>query len=99
MGILFFLGLGILALLVLLLAGLFARGKFMVILAGIVAAILMVLECLLLNLLAGIGSATSTSQQGYQMLEITIAVFVLSLTAYFPLALARIKARKNRPPQ
>jgi hypothetical protein len=99
MGILFFLGLGILALLVLLLAGFFAPGKVTVILAGLIAAILMVLECLLLNVLAGIGSATSTSQQGYQVLEITIAIFVLSLAAYFPLALIRVKRRsKNRGP-
>ena len=95
MGILFFFGLGILALLVLLVAGFFAPGKKTVILAGIIAAILMVLECLLLNVLAGIGSATSTSQDGYRMLEITAAIFSLSLAAYFPPALARVRTRKN----
>ncbi|HOI37073.1 MAG TPA: hypothetical protein PLF11_06785 [Bacillota bacterium] len=96
LNIAFLFGLGVLALTVLLLAGCFARGKVMIVLAAAIAVVLMVLECLLLNLLAGIGSATSTSQQGYQMLKITIAVFVLSLAAYFPLALARIKARKRK---
>jgi hypothetical protein len=91
----FLFGLGVLALLILLLAGCFARGKVTVILAGILAAILMVLECLLLNVLAGIASATSTSQQGYQMLEITVAIFVVSLAAYFPLAFIRVKRRSN----
>ena len=56
MGTLFFFGLGLLALLILLLAGFFARSKIVVILAGVIATVLMVLECLLLNLLAGIGS-------------------------------------------
>ena len=96
---LFLYGLGVLALLVLVLAGCFARGKVMVILAGIVAIGIMVLECLLLNVLAGIASATSTSQQGYKPLEGMIAVFVISLAAYFPLAFIRIKNRgKSNPP-
>jgi hypothetical protein len=59
---LFLFGLGVLAFLVLLLAGCFARGKVMVILAGMVATALMVLKCLLLNVVAGIGSAASEHQ-------------------------------------
>ena len=92
-------GLGVLALLILFLAGLLARGRVTVILAGIASSVLMALECLLLYWTAGIASATSTSQQGDELFRGAVAVFALSLAIYFPLAIAKLNARKSRKPR
>jgi hypothetical protein len=66
-----------------------------VVICGCIAAALMLFECLLMSWLVAIGSATG-SQDGYGMLEIVMMVTVLSLVAYFPIAILRVGARKEK---
>lgn len=96
-GLLCFFGLGIIGLIILVLSARYSRSAIAVISWGIVAGVFMVLECLLLGAMAGIGSATSGSQSGYHLLGWVIIVFVASLIIYFLLALAKFDKSKSSP--
>ena len=95
-GFLMFFGLGLAGLLVLFLSARYARSELAVVVWGVIAAVLMVLECLVLNALAGLASATSTSQHGYRILSVAVVVFALSQIAYFPLAMVRVQNRRRK---
>jgi hypothetical protein len=94
-GILLFFGLGLAALLILLLSARFARSVLAVVSWGLIAIVLMVLECMLLTYLAGIGSATSGSQAGYRIVTIAFALFAISVPLYFAFALGRVRKKKR----
>jgi uncharacterized membrane protein YjfL (UPF0719 family) len=96
-GLLCFFGLGLIGLIILIFSARFSRSIKAVIFWGVVAGVFMVLECLLLGAMAGIGSATSGSQSGYHLLGWAIIVFVVSLIIYFLLALAKFN-KKSFPP-
>jgi uncharacterized membrane protein YjfL (UPF0719 family) len=94
--LLFFFGLGLIGLVILIVSARYSRSVKAVVTWGIVAGVFMVVECLLLGAMAGIGSATSGSQSGYHLLSWPIIVFVASLIIYFLLALAKFD--KSKPP-
>ncbi len=85
-----FFGLGFIGLVILFLSACYSRSRLAFLLGGAVAAILMVLQCLLLNFAAGVDSATSGRQGGYSLFGGAILVFIVSLVIYFFVALARI---------
>lgn len=95
-GSLFFFGLGLIGISILVLASFYARTKFGVVLSGCVAAIFLALESLLLGAMAGIGSATSGEQTGYHMAGWFILFSVVSLLVYF--FVAPLKFIHSKPP-
>ena len=86
-----FWGLEMAALIVLVISAFFARWLAVVVAGGVLAAVLMAAHVALWAVLAGIGSATSTSQQGYSVALSFAAGSVVALALYFPLAIARHK--------
>jgi len=92
-GIFLFFGLGLLGLAVLVLSLLFARRRSAAISGGIAGGILMALQCLLLLLAAGIGSATSGQQAGYRVFGWVIFGCALSVAIYFFIILAKFNDR------
>lgn len=86
-----FWGLELLALIVLMLSLVFARWLAVVIAGGVLAMALMAAHFALWVFLAGVGSATSTSQQGYSVALSFGAGSLVALALYFPLAVARHK--------
>ena len=89
-GILCFFGLGFIALTILAVSAFRSRTLIAVGLWAVIAIIFMVLQCALLNGLAGIGSATSGSQAGYHLVTIALWVFGISLALYFAVAIRRV---------
>ncbi len=96
LGLMLFFGLGLAALVVLTLSAIYSRSVAAIILWGLVAIGLMVLECALLTFTAGVGSATSGLQSGYRILRIVFFVFSVSLAIYFTVAFGRIFRRGDR---
>jgi len=92
-GLICFFGLGVLGLGILGVSALHSRSGTGVVIWGVVAAIPLALECMLLTTLAGIGSATSGSQAGYRLVTVVSWVLVVSLVGYFPLALYGLRRR------
>jgi len=86
-----FWGLEIAALIVLMVSVVFARWLAVVIAGGVLAAVLMAAHFALWVFLAGVESATSTSQQGYSVALSFGAASVVALALFFPLAIARHK--------
>jgi hypothetical protein len=98
MGILIFFGLELIGVGILITSALFAKSQIAIVIWGIVAAILMALECIFLNLMAGVGSATSGQQTGYAFTHYMIAVSALALVIYFVVAPALLERRKIENP-
>lgn len=94
LGLLVFFGLGLLALLILTLSAIWSRSVTAVLIWGVIAIGLMGLECMLLIGAAGIASATSGSQHGYNYFTGALVVFLVSLVLYFSLALGRLAGKK-----
>lgn len=92
-GILLFFGFGLLALIILALSAFCSRTITAVVSWAVVAIALMVLQCMLLTYFAGIGSATSGSQDGYRIVTIALGVFAVSLPLYFLVALGRVRKK------
>jgi len=90
-----FWGLEIAALLVLMISLLFARWLAVVIAGGLLAIALMAAHFALWVFLAGVGSATSTSQKGYSVALSFGMGSVVALALYFPFAIARHKKRRR----
>jgi hypothetical protein len=95
LGILFFFGLGLLALIILTVSAFCSRTVTAVLSWAGIAIGLMVLQCLLLTYMAGIGSATNGSQDGYRMVTIALGVFAVSLPLYFVVALGRVRKKND----
>jgi hypothetical protein len=95
-GLLLYFGPGLLGMAVLFLSARHTRSRLGIIGWGLVAACLMLVECVELSLLAGLASATSTSQHGYRILEAVIIILGLSLGIYFALAFQMLKRRGER---
>jgi hypothetical protein len=93
LNVLFFFGLGLAGLIVLVLSALFSRKAISLILWGIVASGFFVLECVLLSWMAGIGSATSGSQRGYQLGFRIAAFFAVCLALYCYVAFKRLRRK------
>jgi uncharacterized membrane protein YjfL (UPF0719 family) len=93
--ILCFWGLGLLGLGILIASALRSRSATAIVSWGLIAMVLLILESMLLINLAGIGSATSTSQTGYKAAGTAVLVFLLCEGIYFPLAFARLAIRKR----
>src|SRR5215210_1126996 len=94
LGLLLFFGLGLLGLTTLILSAIYSRSTIAVIVWGVIASILLVLECVFMIWLAGIGAATSGSSGG--MTGIVFLISVLSLFIYFPAAILRIRKAQDR---
>lgn len=94
LNILFFFGLGLFGLCILLLSALFSRKAISLILWGAVASGFFVLECVLLAWTAGIGSATSGSQSGYEFLFRIVAFFIAILTLYGFIVFKRLRRKR-----
>jgi hypothetical protein len=92
-GTLVFFGLGLLALVILACSAIWARSAAAVLVWGVIAMLLMALQCFLLNWAAGIGSATSGSQHGYANTTGAITVFTICLVVYVCLVFDRITGR------
>ncbi|HZI31680.1 MAG TPA: hypothetical protein VFF11_05020, partial [Candidatus Binatia bacterium] len=53
-------------------------------------------ECMLLYQMAGIGSATSGSQSGYEALKWVILIFIFCLVAYSVIGLKKLGKQKTQ---
>ncbi len=84
-----FLGIGPL---ILVLAGRYAKRRLTVVFWGLVAAGLMGLVAWVGLVAAGLGSATSGSQEGYRSLNWVVACYLISLVVYFVFAFTRLSA-------
>jgi len=89
-------GLQIIAFLVLVFSVIFARWLAVVIIGGIVALVLMVAEVALWVFMAGVGSATSGSQEAYRIPIVLAIISFASLVAYIPIALLRWRRFRSR---
>ena len=91
LGVFLFLILGLAGPIILLLSFLYSRSWAAVISCGVVACVIMVLECLLIDWLAGIGSATGGGQAAYGVLLVAICYFGLCLLFYFTGAIIKLR--------